>query len=422
MGRKSAAEFFTAREARARRNPSSNGATVQRLPSPQLARESDILHSFALDIAAAGVVGEERNAQLLYLALTSRLLDQPVSIAVKGASSAGKSHLVRRLLPFFPPSAYIVLTAMSEKALVYSSESVSHRFLVINEAAGISGDFAIYAVRSLLSEGRLSYETVEKTKEGGFQSRRIEREGPTGLIVTTTALRLHPENETRLFSISIDDSPQQTKRVLLAVADDAAGLAPEAAINLEMWQEMQTWLSLGYHNAVVPFARELVSKMPPYDPRLRRDSKAVFSLIRAHALLHQTSRVTDKQERVIATLDDYRHVYEIVSDLVAEGVDATVSSETRATVEVVAALTKSERNKGISISEIGSALGLNKGTASRRVTIATERGFLRNLEEKAGVKARIVLDEALPQDVQFLPHPDEITHAVAPLRVARKGR
>ena len=68
---------------------------------------------------------------------------------------------------------------------------------MLYEAAGLGSDFASYLVRSLLSEGRLSYETVEKTADG-LRARLIERQGPTGLLVTTTAVKLHPENETRL--------------------------------------------------------------------------------------------------------------------------------------------------------------------------------------------------------------------------------
>ena len=73
---------------------------------------------------------------------------------------------------------------MSERALAYSEEPLSNRFLVLIEAGG-AGDMANYLVRSLLSEGRLCYETVEKTPEG-MKARLIEREGPTGLLVTTT--------------------------------------------------------------------------------------------------------------------------------------------------------------------------------------------------------------------------------------------
>ena len=67
--------------------------------------------------------------------------------------------------------------------------------IVIYEATALQGDFLSYLLRSLLSEGRIAYETVEKTSEG-MHVRRIEREGPTGLLCTTTAISLHPENET----------------------------------------------------------------------------------------------------------------------------------------------------------------------------------------------------------------------------------
>ena len=72
----------------------------------ELAQEPDILGRFAEELARSGVAGESRIAKLLYLALTSRLLQRPVSIALKGPSSGGKSHVVERVLSFVPESAY----------------------------------------------------------------------------------------------------------------------------------------------------------------------------------------------------------------------------------------------------------------------------------------------------------------------------
>src|SRR5215216_1417375 len=183
-----------------------------------LAQESDILGRFAEELARSGVAGESRIAKLLYLAVTSRLLERPVRVALKGSSSGGKSYVVERVLSFFPKSAYYALTAMSERTLAYSEEPIKHRFLVIYEAAGMSGEFATYLMRSLLSEGRVRYETVEKTSEG-MKPRLIEREGPTGLIVTTTAVKLHPENETRLLSLTVTDTQEQTRAVMAALAE-----------------------------------------------------------------------------------------------------------------------------------------------------------------------------------------------------------
>jgi 5S rRNA maturation endonuclease (ribonuclease M5) len=146
----------------------------------KLALAANILDEFAVELSRIGVVGERHAAKLIYLALTSRLMEKPVSIAVKGPSAGGKSFVVESALKFFPPEAFYALTAMSDRALAYSSEPLKHRHLVIYEAAGLASDFATYLIRSFLSEGRLRYETVEKTKEG-LVPRLIEREGPTGL-------------------------------------------------------------------------------------------------------------------------------------------------------------------------------------------------------------------------------------------------
>lgn len=67
----------------------------------KLATAPDILALFAGEIGHR-VAGEARTAKLLYLALTSRLLEKPVSVAVKGPSSGGKTYLVERVLDYFP--------------------------------------------------------------------------------------------------------------------------------------------------------------------------------------------------------------------------------------------------------------------------------------------------------------------------------
>src|SRR5262249_48040906 len=152
---------------------------------------------------------------------------------------AGKSFIVEQTLKLFPPSAACALTAMSERSLAYDDEPLAHRMLVLYEAAGLRSDFASYLVRSLLSEGRLRYKTVEKTKQG-LRPRTIEREGPTGLIATTTLDRLHPENETRVVSVLVTDTPEQTRAVLKGLAADS-----RAPVDLAPWHALHEWLALG---------------------------------------------------------------------------------------------------------------------------------------------------------------------------------
>jgi len=365
----------------------------------ELARAPRILDQFVEELGRHGVAGEHRAAKLIYLVVTSRALDRPVSAVVKGVSSAGKSYIVGRILTFFPPSAYYTLSAMSERALAYSEEPLSHRVLVIYEAAGLGSDFASYLVRSLLSEGRVRYETVEKTKDG-LKPKLIEREGPTGLLVTTTAIKLHEENETRMLSIPVTDTPEQTKAVLRLQAKGDA-----VSVDLSKWHALQEWLAGLEARVTIPYAEALAEAIPPVAVRLRRDFGAVLSLIQTHAFLHQATRERGRDGAIVANLEDYAVVRELVSDLVAEGVEATVSPKIRETVAAVMELlgaTKSETTE-VTRSMVAGKLKLDNSAAWRRVQAAIDKGYLRNLEDRPKRPARLVLGDPLPKEVELFP-------------------
>jgi MarR family len=372
-----------------------------------LAQAPNIVERFAEELARSGVAGEVRTAKLLYLAVTSRLLERPVSIALKGPSSGGKSYVVERVLSFFPESAFYSLTAMSQKALAYSEEPLSHRILVIFEAAGMSGDFATYLIRSLLSEGRIRYEFVEKTAEG-LRSRLIEREGPTGLLITTTAVKLHPENETRLLSLTVTDTQEQTRAIMAALAEEA----DEAAPDLAPWHALQVWLESAEHGVWIPYAKKLAGLIPPVAVRLRRDFGALLNLIRAHGVLHQASRDRDAEGRIVATIEDYAAIRELVADLVSEGIEVTVPESVRETVEAVKRLREDTKGEPVTVTELARELRLDRSAVSRRVRNAKDRGYLRDLEENQRKPSRLVLGDDLPDDLQILPSPGDVRASV----------
>ena len=118
-----------AQAGRARPVSRRNGATLQRsrrkdAKTPEqrqaaaweackdLAHQPRIFDCLVRDLEKLGLVGEVRAAKLIYLVLTSRVLDRPLCAVVKGPSSAGKSFLIEQVLEFFPPSAVDRLTGM----------------------------------------------------------------------------------------------------------------------------------------------------------------------------------------------------------------------------------------------------------------------------------------------------------------------
>jgi transposase-like protein len=379
----------------------------------ELAQSPDILEEFSCDLEACRVVGERTNGELLYLALTSRLLDKIVSVTVKGPSSGGKSFLVTSVVGFFPERAVYQFTSFSEKTLYYTEESLSHRHLILTEAAG-GGEVQEYTIRTLLSEGRLEYEFVEKTSEG-LRARRICKEGPTGFITTTTRDKLHAENETRYLSLVVKDTREQTRRVFRALAEENSE-EPDR----RRWHAFQTWLEAGEHRVTIPYAGLLAEKMGDVAVRLRRDFSVILSLIKAHTILHQATRERDAQGRIVATLADYARVRGLVSGLIAEGVEATVPKTVRETVEAVENVIDGWGEEHATNKAVAEELEIDKAAASRRVRTAIGRGYLKNLEDRKGHPARLVLAESMPEDQEILPAPEEL-QGVDPLTVDSGG-
>jgi acyl-coenzyme A thioesterase PaaI-like protein len=208
-------------------------------------------------------------------------------------------------------------------------------------------------------------------------------------------VRLHPENETRLLSLTVNDSPAQTRAVLIAQAGGS-----RRGGDVEPWHELQDWLAGGPTAVEVPYARTLAEAIPPVAVRLRRDFATVLSLIRAHALVHRATRqLVDGV--VIATMADYAAVRSLVADLVSDAVEQTVSETMRATVDVVAELTSAAGET--MVVQVAARLGIDKSSASRRVRVALERGYLKNLEDRRGRPSRLALGDPLPADVTILP-------------------
>jgi len=394
-----AADGVSSLRIRATVPPQPQGEPVPATP-PAIAGSRDILADFATVLHSLGVAGEDRFAKVTYLCLTSRVLARPVSLAAKGPSSAGKSFVVQEVIEFFPPSAYYALSSMSEKALAYSQEPLSHRFLILYEAAGLEGDFASYLLRSLLSEGCIRYETVENVKGKGILPRLIYREGPTGTIVTTTKVSLHPENETRLLSVPANDTREQTAAIIRMLACED-GRADDG--DLDEWRALQTWLAAQDNRVVIPYAPRLAELVPPVAVRLRRDFATVLNLVKAHAVLHQVTRERDSGGRIVATIaSDYGAVRALVADLVSDEIGATVPATIAETVAAVVGL-REQNEAGVTSAQLGERLGLDKSAARRRAMVAVERGYLKNLEDRRGKPARLVPGEPLPGEVTILP-------------------
>lgn len=103
----------------------------------------------------------------------------------------------------------------------------------------------------------------------------------------------------------------------------------------------------------------------------------------------------------MASEEDYLVVRGLVADVIADGVEATVSPTIRETVACVADLADGD---GVTVRRVAERLGLDRSATSRRLLAARERGYLSNLEDRRGRPARYVVGEPLPEERVLLPH------------------
>ncbi|MGI8853620.1 MAG: hypothetical protein ACR2GC_10105 [Methyloceanibacter sp.] len=375
---------------------------------------SDVLSLFAREIGSE-LAGEKPNTKLLYLIGTSRLFPRTMNAAIKGTSSGGKSHIRQKVLEFFPPEDVVSFTTLSEKALLYFDDDFAHKILSMGEAAGTDEQtLQDYLLRELISEGRLRYPVVQKVEGQGLVTVTIEKNGPVAFMVTTTRNALHPENETRLLSLEIDDGENQTRAVLRKVAQiEGLNLGGNDS-NKDSWQDFQRWLRGGECRVVVPFAPELSEKIPAASVRLRRDFGQILRAIKAHALLHREHRERDADGQIVADIEnDYAAIQNLMNALIAESSGVAVRPVLQETIAAVESVTAGMSiDEGASPQAVASILKIGRSAAHRRLRAAISDGFIVNLETRHRQPGRYRLTGQKIEPVQVMPSPAEVMHTL----------
>lgn len=277
-------------------NPQSEGPSK---PLPALAGNIDLVSRFQQDVEESGLVGEKKNAVTVFLCAVSAKLDKPLSLTIQGSSSAGKNHLINSVAAFLPESMKKIISGMTPKALMHAGEhEFQHKAVFIAEYEGVSG--ADYAIRTMQSERFIQWEFVNSGSEG-IQKKSNTVLGPAAFIQATTRSMLHPENETRLLFIQMDESPELTREINERQAREAEGPSNLSEVSLGDWHEFIEGLQP--MRVSVPYASHLLPYFPNEQVRSRRDFPKLLGLIQVSAFLHQHQR--KQGSLILATGADY---------------------------------------------------------------------------------------------------------------------
>ena len=300
---------------RAQVEPKKNEPTLsatEREAALALLRDPKLIERILSDFAACGIVGEETNKLVGYLAAVSRLLDRPLAVIVRATTAAGKSSLMDAILALMPPDQRVKYSALTGQALYYlgGETSLKNKILAIVEAEG--AEKASYALKLLQSEGELSIASTGKDPHTGrMVTQEYRVEGPVMIFLTTTAVDLDEELLNRCLVLTVDESREQTAAIHAAQrrAETLHGLREDETRAQVFALHRAAQRLLRPLRVVNPFGEKLT--FLDDRTRTRRDHKKYHTLIRTLALLHQHQRpvktMTERGkpvEYVEVTLDD----------------------------------------------------------------------------------------------------------------------
>jgi DNA primase catalytic core len=255
-----------------------------------LLKSPDLLQRILDDFHTAGVVGEETNKLVGYLASVSRKLDKPLAVIIQSTSAAGKSSLMDAVLNMIPEEERVQYSAMTGQSLFYMGETnLKNKILAIAEEEGAEN--ASYALKLLQSEGVLTIASTGKDEAtGNLVTKQYRVEGPVMLFLTTTAIDIDEELMNRCLVLTVNESREQTQAI------HAMQRKQQTLEGLLQNEDRKHRVQL-HRNAqrlfrpllvANPFAEQLT--FIDDKTRTRRDHMKYLTLIRAIALLHQYQR------------------------------------------------------------------------------------------------------------------------------------
>ena len=216
-----------------------------------IAKSKTLLQDFEAAAHKLGVVSESAGVRGLYLTFTSRLLvDEALRLLRLGAPASGKNIVVERTLTFIPEHSVVQISGASPKALAYyggeDPDALRHKIIYIPEAqvlaAGnkeVENDFAIM-LRTLISEGRVVYQTVVVQEAGPPATVTIVKNGPVAAVITT-ARDVDPELKTRVMVMDTDESGKQTVDIAKRILSDHPTQSPTLSRGL-VFRDGSKWM------------------------------------------------------------------------------------------------------------------------------------------------------------------------------------
>lgn len=281
-------------------------------------KEENLIKKIDKYIQQSGVVGEEQTRTLLFVIAMTYKMNDPLHCLIQASSGSGKSHLINAIGALMPHEDVISITRVSSKSLYhYSNDELVDKVVLIQDFDGLNEE-AQYAFRELQSAGSISSSTTIKDKNGNLRAEIKTVRGHFASLSASTK-EIYTDNAGRSIVIGIDESTEQTKRIINYQNQKLAGI-----IDTDTEFQAKTFLqdcvrTFKPFEVVNPYADKI--ELPVEAKMLRRLNSHFQSTVKAITILNQFQREKDPQGRLIAQPEDLKTAFELLFPVLILKVD-----------------------------------------------------------------------------------------------------
>jgi DNA primase len=270
-------------------------------------------------LGKAGIVGEEKNRIFLLLIAASYKMPETLHALIQGSSGSGKTRLLKQISDCIPKEKVTKLTRVSDKVLYnYPEKYFINRLLCLEDIDGLSEE-AEFAFRELQSNGELNSATSSKLENGQIVAGQKTVKGPIASMACTTKGEIYEDNMSRCFLLAVDESAEQTKRIIHYQNEKAAGEVDQRK-EQEVKRFIQNFIrELRPYEVLNPFANKI--HLPEEAHKIRRLNDLFQSFVKMITVLNQYQRKKDERQRLITEISDMETAIEIMFESIVLKVD-----------------------------------------------------------------------------------------------------
>lgn len=338
-------------------------------------KAKDLLKRLGVEIGKAGIVGEENSRLLLFLIIVSYLNKHPIHGIVQGSSGSGKTHIISRIADLMPSEDVLRFTRITESSLYNWGEfDLFQKIIIIEDLDGLKED-ALYALRELISNQFLSSSVSIKDKKGNNKSAKKEVKGQFSSLSATTKGETYEDNMSRSFLIAVDESKEQTQRIISHQNRRNAGEIDPKAQQKAVQFIQQMVRCLKYYEVINPYATRL--ELPEKVHKVRRLNEMYQAVIKQVTFLNQHQRQLTKDNQLITEIEDIEQATEVLFESIVLKVDE-LDGSLRQFFERLKKYVKNE-DKEFVLRDIRQELNVSKTQIFRNIQMLLELEYVKQI-------------------------------------------